>query len=727
MPADRLLATALQAYQEAPNPALTDKILATTTTLLTNLTNPLNLSLLTTHFLTARAIWHSPDGLQTCLRVMSVYNTAAIHVRKNELENANILTGRPVVGSGVSSEDWVHAVVKGADDRSSRWLHVLVLAGVLMGMEGDDRRSLSRSLRHKLEQAVVTATNLELENQGRISPLGRGAVILALTYAFPLLSERTKRLLDGNILLPPIIEAMLGDEGFQHSDFILSITNDIPPGQNIVWDPHSPSVARLQSLESRPLAQNMGPLSRLAAFAVQHAIHSEVVLQAQGQLISFTGALLDKWSRCPLSNIDLSVETAVLPPQVHQGPYQILWQLLKKIMYTVVATLQPMAGRSLLDPNFKADKMAPTITSGTLHALRNLSFISSRQGASSFQVYTFTYNTSLDIITRYPDACAQFLQSTQPPLPQTTNVVPSPVVQALVLFYLNTAEHFPLALPTPVCENLIITPATAYLSPTTSWLTSPANNPPSSLTLELFESAHSAVLSVLSCPQHGALAAALIPFYIDALLSSFPSRISPRQFRVAFRTIMQITSPPFPVSASHPDLSEGLLEMLRFRAVSGSASTAPVLPLNEQATTATNKPFIPGVPPAQQQETISEQAALVLSLVDALPYLPLGVLEEWLARTAEAMNAIADPRLREIVRKHFWDILVSGEMDVERGALGVTWWGTGGGREMVMFGHPNPNPYPRRGGAGEAGNGGEAFMMSGALAGGNGAEGRSKL
>ncbi|KAI0834775.1 peroxin 8 [Hypoxylon sp. FL0890] len=689
MPADRLLATVLRAYQDTPNPVETDKILATTTALLTNLNNPLNLSLLTSHFLTARSIWQAPDGLRTCLRVMSIYNTAAIHVRKNELDSVKAPRGAPLVGSGVNSEDWARAVAKGADDRSARWQHVLVLTGILMGMEGDDRRSLSRSLRSTLEQAVATAANLALEDHIRTGPLGRGAVVLALTYAFPLISQSVMQMLHGNVLLPAVIEAMLGDEGFQHGNFISSITRDITPGKIISWHHNSPSVTQISNLESRPLAQNMGPLARLAAFAVQHATDPNIVLQAHEELLGFTAGLLEKWTHCPLSAVDLSVEAATLSSDALQGPYPMLWHLLKKIMFTVVATLQPIVGRSLLDPFMRNDMIAPTMATKTLHILRNLSFISTRQDAGAFQVYEFTYLTSLDIITRYPDACVSYLQDTQPPSPQNGNVVPSPAIQALTLFYLNTAEHLPFSLPTPAAETLIITPATAHLSPTTSWLTSPANNPQSSLTLQLFESSHACVLSVLSCPQHSSLAAQLIPFYIDVLLSSFPSRISPRQFRLAFRTVMQITSPPYPISATHPELSETLLEMLRFRAI--DASTDPLLHLNEKAT-ATSK---------EEAPVVSEQTALVLALIDALPYLPLHVLEEWLTRAAETMNTILDPGMREVVRRRFWDILVSGEMDVERGAICVAWWGTNGGREMVLLGQPRGS--------------GADFLMSGAL------------
>ncbi|RYO88828.1 hypothetical protein DL762_003545 [Monosporascus cannonballus] len=740
MPADRMLTTVLRAYQDPPSVAATriDAIFGTTTSLLSTLNNPLNLSLLTSHFLTARAIWqqHPLTDLRTCLRVISVYNTAAFHVRRNELESAHLPPGQPRLGGGLSADEWARAVAKGADDRSSRWRHCLVLTGMLMGMEAEDRRSLSRGLRGTLEEAVVTAANLALEDPIRTGPLGSRAVVLALTYAFPLLSDFVKGVLNCNALLPAIVEGMVGEEGFQNGDFVRAISADIAPEQNVWWSANSPSVGRLQNLVSRPLVQNMGPLSRLAAFAVQHAAHSNIVLQSQDDLLDFTARLLDAWGQCPLSGIDMSVETTALSPEVLQGPWPMLWELLKKIMYTVVATLQPIMGRTLLDPYLRRDFIAPAVASKTLHTLRNLSFVSSRQGASAFHVYTFTYLTSIDIITRYPEACIAFLEDTQPPpppAPQNGQTTPPPLAQALTLFYLNAAEHLPFSISTPACETLIIAPATSLLAPT-SWLSyaqiqpespsslsssqsQPPENtappqqqqqqqqqqlPPPALALELFEASHSCVLSALSCPQHGALAASLVPYYVDALLSSFPARVSPRQFRLAFRTVAQIAGgPPFPLAASHPDLAETLLEMVRWRAVEGGASTAP-LPSSSSSASASAP---------ERQPPLSEQTALLLALVDAIPYLPLHAVEEWLTRAALALPSVPDPAMRDAVRRRICEVLASGKLDVERAALGVAWWGVGGGRELVLFGLLPP-------GAGGAGGGDGQFMMSGALGGG---------
>jgi hypothetical protein len=37
-------------------------------------------------------------------------------------------------------------------------------------------------------------------------------------------------------------------------------------------------------------------------------------------------------------------------------------------------------------------------------------------------------------------------------------------------------------------------------------------------------------------------------------------------------------------------------------------------------------------------------------------------------------------------RRRYWEVLVSGEMDAERSSSAVAWWGTRGGRDMVLFG-----------------------------------------
>lgn len=80
---------------------------------------------------------------------------------------------------------------------------------------------------------------------------------------------------------------------------------------------------------------------------------------------------------------------------------------------------------------------------------------------------------------------------------------------------------------------------------------------------------------------------------------------------------------------------------------------------------------------------------MVLTLIDALPYLSLDLLEEWLDIAAGSINdhiTDEDGALRQVCRERFWEVLSSGEMSNDRAALCVAWWTTRGGREAVMEG-----------------------------------------
>ena len=83
---------------------------------------------------------------------------------------------------------------------------------------------------------------------------------------------------------------------------------------------------------------------------------------------------------------------------------------------------------------------------------------------------------------------------------------------------------------------------------------------------------------------------------------------------------------------------------------------------------------------------LSEQAALVLALIDALPYLSFDQLQDWLPRIAQAINSIENRAMRGCCIEHLWAVMTEGEMDVERSRICTVWWGTMGGRESVLFG-----------------------------------------
>ena len=245
---------------------------------------------------------------------------------------------------------------------------------------------------------------------------------------------------------------------------------------------------------------------------------------------------------------------------------------------------------------------------------------------------------------------------------------------------MNTAEHYTTVLSPELNEELLVSAATPYLG---------LGSDPR--LLETFESAHSVMLAVLSAPRNSNLLAKHIHSYLDVLFRVFPQNLSARQFRVAVKTLIRMASPPSLLSEAQPLLPSTILELLRFRMETGSPALVQQMRDSPAPSPAEAKP----TPTVFEQPPLSERAVLVLTLIDALPFLPLDQLEDWLSVVAESLSIIKDASQSHICRQRFWDVLSNGEMDVNRAALCVAWWSTRGGRDMVLFGrdHQAEEPY----------------------------------
>ena len=179
---------------------------------------------------------------------------------------------------------------------------------------------------------------------------------------------------------------------------------------------------------------------------------------------------------------------------------------------------------------------------------------------------------------------------------------------------------------------------------------------------ELFEAAHSTVLSVFSVPLNSAITTKHLPFYIETLFQAFPRTLSPRQFRLAVRTVVSLVSPPSPISVTDPLLASTVLELLRYR--SSIAATGPIF--------------------TEAGERLTEQVVLVLALLDCLPALSPLSLKEWLPMAAELVDQVADEELAQLCRSQLWDVVSGDAMDGEKGDVAAYWWTTEGGHSRVF-------------------------------------------
>ena len=552
------------------------------------------------------------------------------------------------------------AIIKGADESSPMWRHVCLLAGLLIGLRGEGHGSMSRVLRGNIGSAVVMAVNSSIRNDETQDEFAANSIVMMLSHISDILSISEKANLDHQALLPLLYYAPFSSKDGLHSGYFLS-TMDADIEQvarsKFDWSSKSSTFIQCHRMGTGPLISNLGPLSRLTAFSVEQVRDPDILGVMVKDLSAFTRSLDVQWRQNKLSEIDALEESDYLTEESLQKTLPLLWRTLRAAMFAIVVILRSLLGRLLEDPRLPQNRM-PFMAIQTLHILRNLYFISSRASNSSFSQYRFVALAAIDILSQYPIQAEAFLEDIKP-MP-SGDISQHPHDRCHDLYFLNTAENIAIVLSPEVNESLLIGPAKPYLGLGSD-----------SRLSGLFEAAHCVMLAVFSAPQNVEILPRHIHPYVDLLFKVFPEAISPRQFRMAIKTLVKVTSPPFPIAMTEPMLSSTILELIRIRLE--SATEAPLQ----------NKGFGAS---GDSQSALSEQSACQLALIDSLPLLPTEQLEGWLPIVAEAMDFVRDPLQSQICEQRFWEILSNGEMDVDRAALCVSWWGMKGGHESVVAG-----------------------------------------
>ncbi|KAI5300816.1 hypothetical protein KEM56_002180 [Ascosphaera pollenicola] len=671
--AERSLGALIHSLQTASSLDGINSLLPRATGLLTILSNPLNLSLLSSHLLSTPAIWASPFlDLQACRRIVGVYNSAAMHVVQREEqadEKADDQLAQPQ-SKPLKRDEWVQALISNASSSSNGrgaapWRHLLLLGGLLIGLEGQYRQSLSLGMRRKLIISLIETVQAALRELPVSPPVAGHCVVMVLTYTWDLLSVHEQRQFDSNVLLTLLMSsAFMSEEGLEGGLFFDTVDKDmkVDAQDHLHWSAQSPSFERIRSVAARPLVASFGPTSKLIAHCLE-LCHPELASQSVDTLLEFSRTLLSQWRRVKLCGVDPSVEVVMVGENTLKTTLPVLRQLFKMSFFSTVISLRAVMGRVINDNVLATDAYAPYLAMKALHILRNFCFVSALMGSSS--QYTFVSLTSIDILAQFPHLSQQFLEEIRPT--EAGRIPAHPLDRCLDLYFLNTAEHFSLVLTPEVNEHLLISAALPYLS-----------SGADSRFIEIFEAAHSVTLSVLAAPKSAEMASRYLELYVNNLFSVFPANLSARQLRLAYKTILQITAPPSPLANSQPLLSPVLLDMLYQRALNG-----PTIPLPPTVIAPDPSGGAITETPAQP---LSEQAVLTLALIDCLCFLNVEHLEEWLPLTAELINRIPDMGMRKVCQERFWEAMSDGEMDVQRAHFCVIWWSTRGGREAVLFG-----------------------------------------
>ena len=620
---------------------------------------------MTSQLLSHDVLYPIPTDLPRCRQIFSVFYTAALRLLEDKRSPA-----QEQLRSNLALSEWTKAVVKGADDKSPRWRHTLLLGALLLALQSKDFEGVSADLRKKLEAALVVASNLALQEKDA-EPNCELAVVFVLNNTFPILSDFHRGQVQYDLLLPILVDATLfSREGLEHGYWLGVIDNDVrPSGQRFHWPANSSSFRKVTEIKSRNFVAGLGSLSRLIAHSIECVRDRMLVIHSTNRIAESARTLATSWRQNKLSEVDPREEAQCLDQETVGKTLPLLLQILRNTMFCIVISLRSVLGRLLCDGFLASDTNAPGIAIQCLHILRDTYFIAHRFGLTSSSQYVFINFTAIDILSQHPAQAEHFLESIRPV--DLGRIPPHPLDRLQDLFFLNTAEHFTLSVSPQTNQALLFNAAAPYVDP----------NGDSRLG-EIFEAAHSVMLAIFAAPQNAEVATQDVPFYIETLLRSFPRPLTARQFRLAIKSVMRLAAPPSAIAASMPLMQAIVLDLLRERMDHASEDLVPPSPDL----------------PIENSEPLSEKTILLLSIIDCLSSLPVVLLEEWLPLTAELLHRIRLPGQRQQCQRRLWETLSNGEMDVERSAACVAWWTSRGGREHIMFGEqPEDQQYAMSG------------------------------
>ena len=297
----------------------------------------------------APAIWQTENGLQASLRVLSVFNAASVHILQRELDQE---TQGFVARDVLSKEAWLKSVIKGVDEKSPRWRHMLVLGGLLIGFENQDRKTLPGDLRTTLGDALVKATNLALVETTPKQELVTGSIALVLSHVFDFLVDREKRQINHDLLIQGLIRSpFLSREGLHWGYFLGTMDPDVVQSseKNFNWSSKSSTFFQIQRLASSPLVVALGPLSRLTAFSIGCVTDINQLIVMIEDMSEFTRCLSVQWRQNKLSELDAAEEDDFLAEETLKTTLPVLWQVLRSTLFAIVISLRSLLGRVLAD------------------------------------------------------------------------------------------------------------------------------------------------------------------------------------------------------------------------------------------------------------------------------------------------------------------------------------------------------------------------------------------
>ena len=296
-----------------------------------------------------------PDGLRTPISILSIFNSATLRYSSQSSEQVSSHLG---IGRKLTKDEWITAVVKGADERTPRWRHLLPLGGLLLGIAGADTEQTHQSMRRTIEGAIVKAVNIALNEGENEDALAMKTIIVVLSYVFDLLENDCKADLNHDLLLPKLYHSTFFDREGLHSGYFLSTMDaDVieSAATKFDWSIRSSTYVRIQRMSSGPLVASLGSISRLIAFSAENARNVDLLAVMIEDLGAFARCLCIQWRQNKLSEIDITEESTYLTDETLRKSLPLLWRVLKSSMFAIIIVLRSVLGRVLGDSRFPMD------------------------------------------------------------------------------------------------------------------------------------------------------------------------------------------------------------------------------------------------------------------------------------------------------------------------------------------------------------------------------------
>ena len=284
--------------------------------------------------------------------MLGVFNTASIQKLEQDVTNSSF--NSHLAREGPTKEDWVKAIVKGADDRSPRWKHLVLLGGLFLGFEGQGRHGLPQTLRAILESAIIKAANCALQAVKEDDGLDASTIAIVISSVSGILSQAEKSNLNHDLLLPILVRVMFFTKGgLDWGYFLGTMDADVVQSNSnkFNWSSKSSTYHQLQRITSGPLFSGLGSLSKLSAYCVGNIKDANILISMTSDLTAFSRSLGVQWRQNKLSEIDITEEKDFLCEESLEITVPLLWQVLKSVLFATVILQRSLLGRVIGNGN----------------------------------------------------------------------------------------------------------------------------------------------------------------------------------------------------------------------------------------------------------------------------------------------------------------------------------------------------------------------------------------